>query len=383
MAQQNKKQSGSAEVRRARRASNALQWRLPPLPWILSAGRHALGASPKRILIGGAIQEALLLAKSLPDSEVVVIDSSAKLVRALRLSAKRRRLTNLASIEASWEQPHLAEVTGRSFDLVILPGFQVASGALATALENLFQSILHPFGAIYLRIPGDTHPFRRSSEIFEALGQSTRRSHSSDNSTPALLMAAALSGDSMPTSTPLHSATFSLGDWISAFQSSRFHLAAALYVPGILVRALSGGFVDTLGLRDSNSLAILFDHFANPVERHLVFNLVESLAPPWENPAALADWRPSIRFWPRDKIPAQQAPFNRNFSVDFEIHRVLPKVSLQLSAYMLELLRCSDGEMSLRDIMARIPHEASLEDFTSALWFFHHSCILHLLPPRQ
>ena len=383
MAQENKKKSGNAEVRRSRRASNALQWRLPPLPWMLSAGRHSLGCSPKRILIGGAIQEALLLAKSLPDCEVVVIDSSAKLVRALRLSAKRRRLTNLASMEASWDQPHLAEVTGRNFDLIILPGFPVASGGLATSLENLTQSISHPSGAIYLRVPGDTHPFHRSSEIFEAFGQSTRVSHSPDNVPPMLLMAAALSGDSMPNSTPLHSATFSLGEWISAFQSSRLHLAEALHVPGILVRALSGGFIDALGLRDATALATLFDRFANLVERHLVFNLVESLPPPWENAAALGDWCPSISFWPREKIPVQQAPFNRNFSVDFEIHRVLPKVSLQLSAYMLELLRCSDGETSLRDIMARIPHEASLEDFTSALWFFHHSCIFHLLPPRK
>jgi hypothetical protein len=108
----------------------------------------------------------------------------------------------------------------------------------------------------------------------------------------------------------------------------------------------------------------------------------ENPEPPWSDPEQLAAWCPAVHFWPRNKIPAQSEPFNRLFSVDLEMQRILPKLTLQLSGYMLELLRTADGSTALRDLIARIPHPATIQELLSALWFFHHACILRLLPNR-
>lgn len=381
MPRSSKKDSGHAEVRRARRTQSALNWRLPPLPWILSGGAPIHPAPPKRILLGGCVQEALLLAKNLPDSAIVALDSSSKLVRALRLSATRRRLPNLSVHEASWIQPGLLDSVGRSFDLILLPAFPVPASDLASALGNISQCLARPGGRIYLRLPGESHPFHKAPEIFQALGLSARLADGADPDQPNLLLAAALAGDSLPGNTPRRAAVFSIGDWLAAFRTADLHFTACLHTPGILARGLAFGGVDSLRPANAEKLATLLDLVANPVERHILFSSEAPAEPPWDDAESLGDWQPSVRYWPREKIPAQSEPFNRIFSVDLEIQRVLPKISLRLSGYMLEVLRTSDGLTPLRDLMSRIPHKATLEELLPALWFFHHACILHLEPP--
>lgn len=376
-----RKDSGNAAVRRVRKNQAALNWRLPPLPWILSAGVSAPPANPRRILVGACVQEALLLAKSLPDTTVVVMDCDPKLVRALRLSASRRRLSNLSVFEASWAQPDLADSLGRNFDLVFLTGFPVPASELASALANLSHCLARPGARIYLRLPGETHPFHKAPEIFQALGLSARLADGAGREHPFLLLAAALAGDSLPGTTPRRATVFSMGDWLAAFRTADLHFTACLHTPSILARGLSFGSIDSLRPANAEKLATFLDLVANPVERHLLFSSEAPAEPPWDDAGGLGDWHPSIRYWPREKIPAQAEPFNRIFSVDLEIQRVLPKLSLQLSGYMLELLRTSDGLTPLRDLMARIPHEATLEEILPALWFFHHACIVHLEPP--
>ena len=81
-------------------------------------------------------------------------------------------------------------------------------------------------------------------------------------------------------------------------------------------------------------------------------------------------------------MPKQEAPFNRVMSVDIQIQKVLPPLKMQLSSYMLELLRNSDGTRTLRDLMADIPHEVQIEELAPALYFFFHASILNLFPPE-
>ena len=380
MPRQSKKETGSAEVRRSKRRTSGMFWRFPPLPWILFASGFPPGQSPQRILVGGALPEVHLLAKSLPDTEIVALDSNSKFVRALRLTAKRRRLQNLAVLEATWDQPHLTEMTGRNFDLILLPGIALSASQLAPALENIAQCLARPSGVVWFRLPGESHPFRRTSEIFESFGPPNP---SADGpAAPSLILAASLAGDSIPESTPAEPFPFSLPDWISTFRSADLHFKASQHVPGILSRALTTGSLDTLFPKGAEELTNLLDCIAHPVERHLLFSTAPEQEPPWNDSSLLAEWRPAVYFWPREKIPQQSEPYHRIFSVDLEIQRILPKLSLQLSGYMLELLRISDGTTPLRDLLARIPHPANIEELRSALWFFHHSCILRFLPPK-
>jgi hypothetical protein len=381
MPREDNKGIGKADVRKYRRLKPLPQWRLPPLPWILFNGGAQLDQPPKRILLGGSVQEAFILAKSLPESEVVVLEESPKFARAMRISAQRRRLANLTVLQGMWSQPHLTESTGRNFDLILLPGFPVGPNDMAAALENLSQCASPLSARVYLRVTGENHPFIKKSEVSEAFGGKSDKAIFSSPTSPDLLLAAALAGDSMPDCTPLQSTSFSLSDWISVFKTVEFQFVSALHTPAILSRALAAGGLEALMDRGAESLAVLLDRIATPIERHIIFSTSPVPEPPWNIPDQLSNWRPFVHFWPREKIPLQNPPFNRVFSVDLEIQRVLPKMSLQLSAFMLELLRSSDGKKTLSEIISSIPHQASVDELRPALWFFHQACILNLRPP--
>ena len=70
-------------------------------------------------------------------------------------------------------------------------------------------------------------------------------------------------------------------------------------------------------------------------------------------------------------------------SADISLKDVLPSINMQMSAYLLELLRRADGTISLAEFMRSIPHEVRIEELVPALYFFFHSTILNLLPPTE
>jgi len=373
---------GSAKLSSRRQRTQAPSWRLPPVPWILSAGAPSETLPPSRVLVCGAVAEALLLAKSLPQADIVVLDPSEKLARSLRLSAKRRHLGNLTSLSAPPDQPHLAEITGRNFDLVLAIAPPPDPSATAAFLANLSACLSRPHGRLYFKTCGDAHPFVQTTDTLNCLGLSPRLADSISRDAPPLLhLAAALAGDEFAGSVPFPSSTLSLADWVSAFRSHGLHFAAALHVPSVLSRALNFGGVQPLLSFSTESLAALLDSLAHPINRHLLFSVSPCPEPPFHDLVSLLAWRPSVRFWPRERIPPQQTPFTRSLSVELQIQRVLPPLQMQMSGYLLELLRLSGGKLSLAEIMALIPHPTSVEEILPALWFFHHACILHLQPP--
>jgi len=356
---------------------------LPALSWILSAGRPLQPArSLSRILVSGASPEALILAKNFPAAEIVVIDPSEKLTRSLRLSARRRRLPNLTALQASLHQPYLTEITGRNFDLILALEISSSASAYAGLVENLSICLASPSGTLYLKLPGDGHPFQRPTEVLSSLGLPSHLANSVSADTPPLLqLAAALAGDDFSGSLSFPYATLSLGDWIAAFRVQNLHFAAALHVPAILSRALHAGGVQPLMDFKTESLALALDTLARPVNRHLIFSTTESEQPPFGDPVALGRWRPIVQFWPRESIPPQKEGFNRAMSVEIQIQTVLPPIKMNMSSFMLEFLRSSDGNASIDAILERIPHKVSLSEILPALYYFHHACIFSLQPP--
>ena len=379
MSGKQKNELGSARVAARRPRARQLAWRLPPLAWVLAAGRPTAPANPVRILVASACSEALILAKSFPDSSVVVLDPSEKSLRALRLSARRRRLSNLSAEAAALDHSALPELIGRNFDLILSLDFLPSN--LAAVFENLAACASRQAGTLFLKSPSASHPLLRLSEILPAFGLDMEDlSRPESDSQPLLPLISALGGDDGPGHTVTPAVPFK--SLIGQACTHGFHFAASLHAAAILSRALSVGGTGPLLSYSRESLAALLDLIARPSSHQLVFSMHPCPEPPWRDPEALGAWRPIVQFWPTASLPKQTAPFHRTMSVDIQIQKVLPPLKMNLSAYMLELLRNSDGTRALRDIMADIPHEVSIEELAPALHFFFHASIFNLFPPQ-
>ena len=385
MSSKPKSESGKAKVTRSRPRTRQLSWRLPALSWILSGGRPLESVRPlSRVLISGACPEALILAKNYPEAEIVVTDPSEKLTRSLRLSARRRQLSNLTAFHTPLHQTGVADIIGGNFDLILVVEIPISASAYAGVVENLSICLAKPSGRLYLKLPGDGHPFMRPTEVLSAFKLPSRLANSVlTDPPPVLQLAAAMAGDEFWGSAAFPYTTLGLGDWISVLRAKNLHLAAALHVPAILSRALHAGGVQSLMDFGAEDLALALDTLARPVNRHLIFSVTELCAPPFHDIEALAQWRPLVQFWPRDKIPEQKEAFSRLMNVEIQIQTVLPPLKINMSGFMLEFLRLCDGSLSIHSILEKIPHKTSITEILQALYFFHHSCIFSLQPPVE
>lgn len=359
-------------------ATRDLPWRLPPWPWIVHPGDDASPRSVRRVLICGAIPEAFLLAKSLPGTEIVILESDAEKSAAFRLSGSRRRLKNIKVVHASLENS-LEDFKLGQFEVLLALATTSKPSHLGMVLKNLASLLVPDRGTLYLRVAGEGHPAFRPREISEAwpmMSSDFKGEH-------FMRMAAAIAGDEFFTEDFEGHIRLSLEDWIDALKSNHLYFSSALHVPSLLARALSSGGLSGLGFPDLSELASATDIMVRPAIRHLLATNRPQTAPPWESMVDLLDWRPCARFWPREKIPLQIAPYHQRFSVEIHIQGVLPPISLQLSSYMLELLRLSDGSASLGELLSAIPHPANPEDIKHALYFLHCTAILPLLSPNQ
>ncbi|NBS53678.1 MAG: hypothetical protein EBS96_13910 [Spartobacteria bacterium] len=258
----------------------------------------------------------------------------------------------------------------------------ISASAYAGLVENFSLCLAKPGGTLYLKLPGEGHPFLRPTEVLSAFHLPSRLANSVSTEThPVLQLAAAMAGDEFWGSAAFPYTSLGLGDWISVLRTKNLHFASALHVPAILSRALYAGGVQPLMDFGAEDLALALDTLARPVNRHLIFSATESCAPPFHDIEALAQWRPLVQFWPRDKIPEQKEAFNRLMSVEIQIQTVLPPLKINMSGFMLEFLRLCDGALSIHSILEQIPHETSISEILPALYFFHHSCIFTLQPP--
>jgi hypothetical protein len=383
-AEENKDAAPAAKKRRRHRAADA-PWRPPPLPWILAAGCDRPAADfPARIL-GANLPEAFLIAGSLKDSEVVAIDTSEKLVRAARTSAARRRLRNLRIEQASLDQPALGELTGGNFNVIVAHDVFHRCNNHTQAWRNL-SAACAPRGSVYVSLRGASHPSHRFAGALAAFGLG---SEDDSDDLPEVAnvqrLLAGLGGFLAADADELKGEISALtaNDWILQAADAGLHLRATTLTSRFLPRALAGGGTRALASFKLPKLASFLDEYLCPASLELVFAREAPCEPPWCDPGLLADWIPVGRFLPLGKLEVMNEPWDALATVDVEIHGVLEPQSFTLSRYMVELLRCSDGQTPLGELMKRIPHETKPADLVGGLHFLHHAFILELLPPGK
>ena len=376
-----KKSSGAeSNTAQSRKGSKMASWSLPPLAWMLAAAQGSDWKLPERMLVCGAIPEIGSLAKALPECEIIVLEASEAQARTLRTACSRSRLKNTRVQIGSPDEEALPELVGSNFDLILALGVLSGSQHVERAMENLSTCTAAKRGGVYLELDTASHPASRLAEI-QSLHPAGK-----DAETAATLarVAAGVCGlrPTLPADNPTTSARcWPLLKWLGLAAGSGLRPAASTLPPRLLPPALPFGGMSLFSGLDLVSLCCLLEDMAAPPVLQVLFTRRPLLEPPWANPAALSEWRPSVQFWPRDKVPAMEPPLSNFIEIGIDIPGILALQKFQITAYLLEFLRVSDGKTPVSQIMASLPHPAKIEEIIQALYFFHHTCIIRLLPP--
>ncbi|MBJ7326706.1 MAG: class I SAM-dependent methyltransferase [Chthoniobacterales bacterium] len=384
-----KKQPDAGEKPKSRRKPAVSgPWLPPPLPWILRAGRSTNEiSSPARILCTG-LTEAFLLAANLRDAEIVALNRDAETIKAARTAAGRRRLRNLRFEEANLDQPALGELIGGNFDLVVAHDALHRAKDADAAFLNLAAACA-PDGTVYASVRSAAHPASRLHDGMAAFGLEGGEIDEENNDGEAVIKLLAGLGGFLPANTREISLELKgegtgpapLAAWLDRAGAAGLNLRATTLTAKTLPASLSAGGTKLLSSFLLPRLAILLDQFLAPASVEMVFSRQPVPAVPWDEPEALLDWRPVSRFLPLGKLQEMGEPWNGLAGIEVEITGVLAPQNFTLSHYLVELIRRSDGQKTLSQITAEIPHEISAADLVGALHFLHHSFILELQEP--
>ena len=381
--------AGDAVERPAkRRTANARGlWRLPPFAWILNGGRPGRPVpAPSRILCA-TLPEAFLLAASLKEAEVVALNPSAELVKAGRTAASRRRLRNLRIEQAELDQPALGELVGGNFDAVLAHDVLHRVRDADAAFVNLSAACAAD-GSVYVSVRTPGHPSARLDAAMQAFGMDVRESGDEEAGKVRRLLAAMgnfLSGAPEPAEDADGRAdtTAPVVAWLDRASAAGLHLRATTLTAKSLPPALASGQSGLLASFELPKLLAWLDPFLQPASIEMVFSRSPHREPPWRNPDQLLAWRPICRFLPLGKLPPLEPPWDGAAGVEVEIHGILEPQNFTLSRYLLEILRRSDGNKTLGELMAGIPHETDAATIVPGLHFLHRAFILELLAPSD
>jgi len=354
---------------------------MPPLAWMLSAVHGAAWPQPSRVLCCGALAEAPAIAKALPEGEVVVLEPSDDQAGSLRKALSRRRLRNVHVEAGTIADDALPGLTGGNFDLVLAPGVFRGIEDVGQAMTNL-AACLADNGALYLELDAAHHPASRASAI---LAQFPVEPADATPDRIAILASGICGVRPLPSSLApgVPPRCWPLEKWIDLAAGAGLLPAACSLPQKLLPLGLPFGGISLLTRIDLIPLCRLLEAIAAPPVLQVVLSLKPLDPPPWSAPALLADWCPFVQFWPRNKIPPLESPFTNGVELGIDIPGILEPQKLQITAFLLEFLRRCDGQTPIRDILDSIDHPAKVEDVINALFFFHHTCILRLLPPAQ
>ena len=356
-------------------------WSFPPLAWMLASSQGEGWKFPDRMLLCGAIPELGALSKSLPDCEFVVLEPSDSQARSLRTACSRRRLKNIRIETGSADQEALPELTGGNFDLVLAPGIFHCVDSVERSMENLAACTARQGGGLYLELDSAHHPASRSEEI-RALYPGGKDDATSEKLGRVAAGVCGVRPAPSANETGSHSRCWPLLKWLGVAAASGLRPTACTLPPRLLPLSLPYDGVPLFGGLDLVSLCCLLEAMSSPPVLQVVFARALLVEPPWSDPTALAEWRPCVQFWPRDKVPVMEAPFSKFMELGINIPGILDLQQFQITAYLLEFLRLSDGKTPVRQILEAIPHPAKIEEIAQALFFFHHTSILRIFPPK-
>lgn len=371
------------------------QWRLPPIEWI-NAVWQPCRHSPERILVAGCGTgtEAFALRRRFPHSEIVGVDFCRRSISvARRAQEQASSFRSIRFLAADLASRRSMEIAGNSFDFISCHGVLSYIPKPERALRSLARC-LAPSGALYLGVNGNTHFSARWRRFLPAFGFEMNELPDAPQLVKYLELCETLAGERVGRISKKDSSylagdlfgpliqNFSLTKWSGMGRKAGLHLCAGYAASRLLRPALNNGLCELLIPRSRAAVAEILDVICPNSFHALLFLRRAEPAVPWEKPDELLAWRPvpAIHLrrhpWPRRRGAWKAL---RDLKIKSRATNTL--IELRVPEWEIEILRKSDGQLSLRSILGSVTPAVRVAALRQPLYVLYQLNVLNFLPP--
>src|SRR4030095_5153151 len=358
---------------------------LPPLEWVSAiSAKH--GRFPKRILVAGCGTglEALALCKRAPEAEIVGIDFSPRSIHeAVELQKRLLRRQSIRFFVGDLTNRRFMNSLGRDFDFISCHGVISYIPRPDRAVRNLARC-LRSDGVLYLGVNGAAHFSRAWRRALPILGVDMRQLPSTRGLRRVLRLCDAVAGfkiAQMPANY-LGSDLFGplihnlpVSKWIHICTYSGLLFAGDFFGYRNLRSVLNEGLLDVLFARSRAQVHQFLGTVAPCGFHPLIFSMRAPQNPPWEKDNLL-NWRPLLT--PLYRVAAAR---RRPSQLRLESRLLNMLVELRTAGWEYELLKQSNGDRPLGEVLKKIPSGVSREKVRKQLFLFYQLAVLNLYAP--
>ena len=357
---------------------------VPPLEWI-GAICHRRERFPNQILVAGCGTgiEAFALRRRFPEATIVGVDfSSNSISAALELQSRLPRRQSIRFLAGDLINRRFMNSLGRDFDFISCHGVMSYVPRLSRAIQNL-AGCLRSDGILYLGVNGAAHFSQAWRQALPILGLDMREPPNK-RSFRRVLRACDTIAKSQISKLPTDYLAgdlfgplirnLSVSKWIRVCADSGLHFAADYTGYRKLCAVLNEGLLDVLF---PHSRAEIYQFLAAvaPCGFHrLIFSVRKLPTPLWQNNSLLS-WRPALTRLYR------VVPTVRKSQLRLESRPINTQVELCAEGWEHELLKQSNDDRSLGDLLQKVPSAVAWETVRQKLFLFYQLAVLNYLPP--
>ena len=371
-------------------------WTLLPIEWIHAVLESTAPFAPARILVAGCGvgAEAFAFAQQFPAAEVVGVDFSPRsiaIANGLRRTAKGGQRVRFEVADIA--NRDLVEIAGGRFDLVSCHGVLSYVPEPGAVLRN-FVRCLTTAGVVVLGVNGASHPSLRWRPVLSRFGIDADEFRESrwvrevlrvcqSLSDPPISMAERdagyLAGDLFG---PLNRA-LSLAEWNRFCRQAGLHLLGSYHAHFAIRDLLNHELHGAVMPRSRAEVAELVDSLQPASFHQLVLSRRAPMKTPWTEGNRLLRRRPFVTSLYEFRLPDRTGSWQKKRNLTLRSRPVNTKVNLRVPQWEVEILRRSNGERSLGEILDPVKPAVSAKSLRQAMYLLYQLGVVNLLPEER
>jgi SAM-dependent methyltransferase len=375
-----------------RSAATRAIWRLAPMKWI-NALWQPTRAFPQRILVAGCGtgNEAFAWCRSFPRSDIVAVDFSPQSVAIARhLQRRAPQLRRIRFLVGDLAAKRFTKIVGQDFDFVSCHGVLSYVAKPERVLENLARC-LNADGALYLGVNGAQHHSVCGRQFLPAFGFDMVELRESSRLRKVLKLCDAILGNrgahclaNKPASYlagdlfgPLIQ-NLPLSDWISMARDAGLYFQSSYGAYRGLRYTMEQDFPQLLIPRSRGELCELVEKLAPTGFHRILFTRRPPVNPPWQSRDAFLAWRPILTKLYSLRLPKPARRWQALRVVTMKSPSTDTRLDWRMPEWELEILRRSDGNLTLREILQAVAAPIRHDLLQKQLYQLHQLLIINL-----
>jgi SAM-dependent methyltransferase len=336
------------------------------------------------------------MSRRFPRAKIVAVDFSRRSISIARdLQQRAPEMRNIRFAVADLASAGFSIVAGQGFDFISCHGVLSYIPRPERVLVNL-RRCLAPDGALYLGVNGAGHHSVGGRKVLRAFGFDPTKFDDTRRLRKLLQLSDAIVGSRGSARIANKPAGYVAGDlfgplihnlpladWIHMAGKAKLHFQGN-YVAHHALRQVSDDDFSALLIPKSRAELCELVEFLAPAGFHrLVFTRSSAVNPPWENQDALLGWSPVLTRLYTFRPPRRLRSWQALRRVTLKSPATNTRLDYQMPEWELEVLRKSNGNRPLCEILKQIPVAVPRKVLRQQLFLLYQLLVIQLLPPDR